>query len=128
MLMLSVFVQVYEVLIGANPLNPEYRDNVFASVGLISIIASLVISLIFYIALGRWKPLFYKAVHWIITLSATGFTGFCIAHVLTSKEIGGTDSYAFRFALINAFYTALYFCIFSLLLKRFSIFARHTPF
>ena len=124
----SVFTPVYEVLIGANPLNPEYRDGVFASVGLVSILSSLIICAVFYVALGRWKPVFHKVVHWMITLSICAIIGFSIAYVLTGNEIGTVDGYAMRFAFINSFYAMIYFSVLSILFKRFSIFAKHTPF
>jgi len=127
MLMLSIFTSFYEALIGANPLNPEYREGVFSSVGIITVLISLIICLVFYIALGRWKPVFHKTAHWVITLSINAMIGFCLAYVLTNKEIGAIDGYALRFAFVNTFYAALYFIILSIVFRRFSIFAKHTP-
>lgn len=128
MLLTSVFAAVYELLIGANLQSPEYRDGIFSSVGVASFLACLVICLLFYLALGRWKPLFHRTVHWVIALSATGVAGFGIAYAFTGSEIGMIDGYALQFASTNTFYTVVCFCILSLLLKRFSIFAKHTPF
>lgn len=127
MLMLSAFTSIYEILIGPNTLNPEYREGVFSSVGLISVMTTLIICAVFYLVLGRWRPVFHKASHWIIALSVNAVIGFCLAYVFTNKEIGAIDGYAYRFAFINTFYTAVYFGIFSLLLKRLSIFAKHSP-
>jgi len=124
---MSFFTFLYEALIGSNPSNPEYHDGIFSSVGIVSLITTVVITLLFYIALGRWKPVFHKARHWIVTLTFTGIAGFTLAYVLTNNEIGSTDAYALRFAFINMFYTALCFIVFSVILKRASIFAKHTP-
>jgi len=128
MLLLSIFTPIYEMLVGTNQESPEYRDGIFSSVGIISIIASIATCLLFYIALGRWKPVFHKIIHWTITLSVTALTGFYLAYALANKEIGGIDAYALRFAFINALYAGVYFSMLSLLLKRVSIFAKHTPF
>jgi hypothetical protein len=124
---MSFFTLIYEALIGANPFNPEYRGGIFSSVGTVSSVTTIVIGLLFYVALGRWKPVFHKTVHWIITLIFSGIAGFVLAYMLTNSEIGNTDAYALRFAFINMLYAMVCFMVLSLLLKRASIFAKHTP-
>lgn len=125
---MALFTSLYEVFIGENPDYPEYREGIFSSVGLLTFLLAAVAAAIFYVALGRWKPVFEKPVHWFITLALTALIGFLLAYTQARGTLGATDSYTTRFALFNALYAAVYFFLFSILFKRFSIFARHTPF
>ncbi len=126
--MLSIFSSLYEMFIGENPDYPEYREKIFSSVGLLTLIIALVICLIFYAGLGRWKPLFHKLSHWVVTLIIVAVIGYVFAYVQSKNELGVTDSYVTRFSIFNSLFAAVYFIVFSLLLKRISIFAKRTPF
>lgn len=125
---MALFTSLYEVFIGENPDYPEYREGIFSSVGLLTFLLAAVTAAIFYVALGRWKPVFEKTSHWFITLALTALIGFLLAYTQASGTLGATDSYTTRFAFFNALYAVVYFFLFSILFKRFSIFARHTPF
>lgn len=127
MLLSSFFTNMYELFVGPNPDYPEYRSGIFSSVGLVTLIVSIVLCGIFYY-LGYIKPIFHKPVHWIITLILAIVTAFLFAYLQTRGTLTVTDSYTFRFAIFNALYAALYFFLCSILFKRFSIFAKHTPF
>ena len=127
-MLLSIFTGLYEGLIGPNPDYPEYRAGIFSSVGLFTLISAIVIAAVFYAGLGRWKPVFHRTSHWFLTLVLTAVLGFLFAFLNTRGTLAMTDSYTVQFALFNALYAALYFFLFSLLFKRFSIFAKHTPF
>lgn len=127
-MLLSIFSSLYEVIIGENSNYPEYREGIFSTVGLITFIISVVICLIFYLGLGRWKPGFHKISHWIITLVINSSICFGLSFSMAKGELGESDGYMIRFALVNALYALIYFIIFSLLLKRFSIFPKRTPF
>ncbi|HEY5408524.1 MAG TPA: hypothetical protein VIJ92_15630 [Ginsengibacter sp.] len=127
-MLLSIFSTLYETLAGENPNYAEYRESIFTSVGWLTLITVFIISLIFYVGFGRWKPFFHKLSHWIITLIIVAILGFLFAFMLSRSELGITDSYVIRFSFFNAIYAVIYFIIFSLLLKRVSIFAKRTPF
>lgn len=122
-----MFSTLYEIFIGENPDYPEYRESIFSAVGIITIVIAGLLAAIFYLALGRWRPVWDKRVHWVITLVLAAVLGFVLAYTQATGTLGASDSYVVRFGLFNAVFAALYFLIFSLLLKRFSIFARHTP-
>jgi hypothetical protein len=126
-LLTSISTDMYEVFIGPNVSFPEYRDGIFSAVGLMTLLLSIAVCAVFYAMLGRWKPVFHKPLHWIIALALTAVAGFIFAWTQAAGTIASTDSYTFRFGLFNALYAALYFTVFSLLLKRVSIFAKHTP-
>ena len=127
-MLLSIFSSLYELVIGENSDYPEYREGVFDSVGLISFIIAFVICLIFYAGLGRWKPIFHKLMHWIITLIIVAGIGFGLAYMQAKDLLDSVDGYLIRFALFNAVYSAIYFIIFSLFFRKISVFAKRTPF
>lgn len=128
-MILSVFSSIYQSLVGKND-DPIYDDKVFPFVGLFTIIIALGFCIIFYLGLGRWKPLFHQLKHWIITLlivlAVTGLLALQQSKAATQAE--AIDAYMVRFSMFNALFAIVFFCIFSLLLKRFSIFAKRTPF
>ncbi len=127
-MILSIFSSLYETFIGANPDYPEYRETLFSSVGLLTLLIAFGICLIFYAGFGRWKPFFHKLSHWLVTLLIVAIIGFAFAYVQSKNTLGVTDSYVTRFSIFNSIFAIVYFIIFSLLLKRISIFARRTPF
>jgi hypothetical protein len=96
---------------------------------LFTLLFALIFGLIFYLALGRWKPVWDKLIHWVITLVILVGIAFYFA---LSQAKGATgedaDAYMFKFSLVNALLAAIYFILFSLLMKRASIFAKRTPF
>ena len=127
-MLLSIFSFLYEIIIGENYNYPEYRDGIFSTVGLITFIISVVTCLIYYLGLGRWKPFFHQVGHWIIAFVITISLCFGLAFSIANDELGESDGYMIRFALVNSLYSLIYFLIFSLIVKRFSIFAKRTPF
>lgn len=127
-MLLSFFNILYELVCGANAESPEYGEGVFESVGLLTVIVSLIIALIFYIGLGRWQNIWHTRVHWVITLIIVAVAGFGVAYSLSKNEIGAVDGYLIRFALFNMLYAAVFFFLFSLFFKNFSIFSKRTPF
>ncbi len=127
-MLLSIFSTLYELIIGENTDYPEYQAGIFDSVGLITLVVAIVICLLFYVALGRWKAIWYSLVHWAITvvLVAAICFGFAFAHA--KDVIGSYDTYLITFSLINALFAVVYFIALSFLFKRFSIFSINTPF
>lgn len=123
-----MFKALYELLCGTNP-DPVYATNVYPSVGLFTLLFALIFALVFYLALGRWKPVWDKLRHWVIILIALAAIAFYFA-LSQAKGATGEDADAFmvHFSLVNALYATIYFIIFSILLKKASIFAKRTPF
>jgi len=126
---LSIFSTLYEFAIGQNQDYPEYDEVVFSSVGWLTLAAALLIAFLFYIVLGRMKPIWHHTSHWFITAFLTGILGFAIAFALSKDELQiSPDGYLIRFACFNLLYAMIYYFICSLLLKHFSIFSKRTPF
>lgn len=128
-MLLSIFTSLYQALIGKND-DPIYEDEVFFSVGLFTIIIALAVGILFYLSIGRWKAIFCHLKHWIVSLLivlvVTGLLALQQAKSATQAEV--FDAYMVRFAMFNALFAIIWFFLFSLLLKRFSIFSKHTPF
>jgi hypothetical protein len=124
-----MFTTIYELLIGSNE-DPTYADQIFSAVGLFTLIFAVVFCLIFYLLLGRWKPIFHKLFHWIITLVILIIISFGFALTQAKGAIGADvyDAYMIKFSMANALFVAIYFFVFSILLKKASIFAKRTPF
>ena len=123
-----MFKFLYELIAGKNA-DPIYATDVFPAVGLFTLLFSLIFGLVFYLALGRWKPVWDKLIHWVISLVILVGIAFFFA---LSQAKGATgedaDAYMYKFSLVNSLYAAIYFIIFSILLKKASIFAKRTPF
>ncbi len=123
-----MFKFIYELLGGKNA-DPVYSTEVYPAVGLFTLLFALIFALIFYLALGRWKPVWDKLSHWIITLIV--LIGVAVYFALSQAK-GSTgedyDAYMYKFSLVNALIATIYFVIFSILLKKASIFAKRTPF
>lgn len=127
-MLLSVFSTLYELISGANPDVPDYNDEVYETVGQQSLVLIFIIIVLFYLVLGRWKPIFHKTGHWILTLVLSAVFGFAIAFLNAKDVIGDVDSYMYRFSVMNAVFSAVIFIVLSLPAKLLSIFAKRTPF
>lgn len=124
----SVFSFLYELFLGENNEFPEYREEIFDSIGFFTFLFCGALALVFYLVMGRWRMVWYNTTHWTLTLLVCVLFGFVLAYFFTRNEIGLVDGYLVRFSLFNSLYAALFFILFSLLLKGFSIYSKRTPF
>ena len=124
-----MFVTLYELWLGQNN-DPIYADEIFTPVGLITFLVALVLAAIFYMILGRWRSVFHGIGPWLLTLTLVLIFAFTYALWYSMDRTGAdeSDGYMTSFGSVNALYAVIYFFIFSIALKRFSIFAKHTPF
>lgn len=123
-----MFAFIYEWLNGSNPNYPEYRSEVFRSVGLLTVLISISIVILFYLVLGRWRMIWFNTLHWSLTILFAGIIGFMCALLSARSAMDLVDGYMIRFALINGAFAALLFITSSFLIKPFSVFSRRTPF
>ena len=124
-----MFTTLYELLLGQNN-DPVYADNIFTPVGVMTLLVTLVLAAVFYLLLGRWRAVFHHTVHWVITLVIVAIFAYAYAvyYALDQTNLPETDSYMQGFGGVNLLYALIEFVLFSVLLKRFSIFAKRTPF
>lgn len=126
---LSIFTSLYELILGTHQdYSEEFETTVFPSVGIITFMLAIVFSLLFYVALGRWKAVWYTTTHWVITIVFVAAVGFGLAAMQAKSAIELFDNYILLFALYNALLAALTFIAVSFLFKKFSIFSKRTPF
>jgi len=125
---LTIFSNLYQLISGSHQSVPDYVDEVYDNVGVPTLIIVAITVAIFYLLLGRWKPIFFKTGHWIFTLLLTAIIAFAFAFTTAFKTIGEADSYMFRFSLVNGIFSSILFFILSVILKRLSIFAKRTPY
>jgi hypothetical protein len=124
-----MFPSLYELILGPNN-DPIYAESIFTPVGTMTTLVTLGVGVVFYVALGRWKPVFHRTLHWAVTLVGTLVFAYFYALWFAKDQTGAdeADSYMTGFGGVNVLLAAILFFIFSLLLKRASIFAKRTPF
>ena len=124
-----MFRVLYELLCGRN-IDPTYASDVYPAVGLFTLIGVGIGCAIFYLALGRWRPVFDKLIHWIISIILIAVIMGFLAFRLAQGAVGADnfDSYMFKFSMVNALYAAVFFFLLSFLFKKLSIYAKRTPF
>lgn len=124
-----MFKLLYELITGQN-VDPIYGTDVYPSVGLFSLILSVLFVVIFYLLLGRWKPVWHKTAHWLITLVLLilVLAFFALTQAKAATQLEAFDAFMYKFAFANVIYGFFYYCLLSFLFKRFSIFAKRTPF
>jgi hypothetical protein len=126
--MQTLFTSIYEFICGKNQSISDYRERIYGSVGLLTLIIAIVIALLFYLALGRWRNVWYTRTHWVITVVLAALAGFSLAYSISKAIIGAVDGYLIQFSMLNSALLAFYFILLSCLCKHFSIYSKRTPF
>lgn len=127
-MMLSIFETLYEIFGDGGDQSQDYRIQIYNPVGFGTTGFALLVALFFYLLLGRWKEVWYSSTHWLITLFL--FAGLCFgfAMLMAHNVLQIIDPYLIQFSIVNAVWGSLLFFIFSIFLKRFSIYSKHSPF
>lgn len=111
----------------------EFRESVFTNIGVVTLIVSLVLCLLYYPVINRITDKMDQFVHWVIFLVLAGVFGGVYALVTANNYIvgilGDTEPQVpVLLWVMNGVYALLYFFVFSILLKKSSKFATKTPF
>lgn len=126
------FKFIYQLLLSA-PQPPQTRpifwNEIFPTVGLVNLIISLVLMLIFYYLINHLMPVafFKKAWHWALFMLLSAGLNFWYALYYCGVKDVEQNSYVWSFATVNAVYGALFYLIFSFALRRWSRGASTTP-
>lgn len=126
--MKSMFTWLYELCCGANDDLPEFRDTIFGTVGLSTLVLAILFAIIFYIVLGRWRNIWHTRGHWAVTLCLSLVVGSGLAFGVAHQALGLYNGYVMLFSVMNGVLLMIFFILLSLPLKRFSIYAKRTPF
>jgi hypothetical protein len=142
----KLFTTLYQALLGtAEPssLIPVYQKSIFPGVGLGTLFGvALGAALLFYVIFNRvLTTSFYKTSHWFIMLLLTAIGSAILAYsqarsvvyasldgeTLGAVEKSAYDRYVLGVLVVNALYGALFFILWSFVVKPLSVSARTTP-
>ena len=127
----GIFDFLYSLVLGYHETyENEYVTDIFPMVGLMMILASAALSAIFYLVLNRTTAKYSTSVYWILFLVLNAIIAFVYAIVKAKEGTAevSTDNYMILFAAINAAYSVVFYFIFSLIFRKFSLHAERTPF
>jgi hypothetical protein len=135
----NFFATLYELIIYINGFsNDMYEANAYMDIGLIMLITSLILILVYYYFISNYG-VFYKKIYWFIWLLIIGtinfFSGYYISEIsmqsFYSTSTGGSPysfTEHFTFSMVNVLWAIIFSFLFSIVLKIKSITASKTPF
>jgi hypothetical protein len=112
--------------------DPIFEDKIYQPVGMMLLLSTLFIVVIYYFGFNGLRAKFSKKGYWYVFLISDMILNF-LAVIFIVRALGGDHAGPFSFAtlllcLINAFYAGIVFFVFSSVLKMGSPHARRTPF
>jgi len=106
-----------------------YKTNLFALVGWSTLGVSLLLVLAFYyIFNSAMRTGLFRTPHWALTLALAAGMGAFMTNSLSKSHGAEVSSYLGYFMVVDMLVAALWFLLLSVLLKRWSTYARTTPF
>ena len=106
-----------------------YKTDLFALVGWSTLGVALLSVLVFYYLFNSaLRTGLFRTAHWGLTLALAAGLGTLMAHSLSKGHGAEASSYLGYFMVVNMLVAALWFLLLSVLLKRWSTYARTTPF
>jgi hypothetical protein len=133
--MQELFTFLYELFIGEHPNEAALiRGEIFPSVGLLTLFITLIAVIVYYYGMNSLstRARFNYNGYWFGVLLVNAVICFIIAlnKIANGLEVHFDDyePYFYFFAVENAFYSMLFFVLFSLLLKTWSRHAPYVPF
>ncbi|QHT67674.1 hypothetical protein GXP67_14060 [Rhodocytophaga rosea] len=133
--MQELFTFLYELFIGEHPNEAALiRGEIFPSVGLLTLFITLIAVIVYYYGMNSLstRARFNYNGYWFAVLLVNAVICFIIAlnKIANGLEVHFDDyePYFYFFAVENAFYSMLFFVLFSLLLKTWSRHAPYVPF
>jgi hypothetical protein len=118
--------------------NDMFQANAYISIGLIMIISSAILELIYYYFISNYGG-FYKKRFWSIWILIIGIINFAVAYYQSTIAMedfyyisteGSPYSFTeyFTFSLVNVLWAIIFSFLFSIVLKIKSVTASKTPF
>ena len=132
--MQTFFTSLYSVLISIfQSQHPAdfglYKTGLFSLVGWSTLGVALLLVLVFYYVFNSaLRTGMFRTPHWAMTLALAAGLGTFLANSLSKGHGAEASSYLGYFMVVNMLVAALWFLLFSVLLKRWSTYARTTPF
>ena len=132
--MQTFFTSLYSVLISIfqsqRPVDYGlYKTDLFSLVGWSTLGLSLLLVLAFYYVFNSvLRTGMFRTTHWVLMLALAAGLGVLLANTLSKSHGAEASSYLGYFMVVNLVVAALWFLLLSVLLKRWSTYARTTPF
>ena len=106
-----------------------YKTDLFSLVGWSTLgVALLLVLAFYYLFNSALRTGMFRTTHWVLTLALAAGMGALMANTLSKSHGAEPSSYLGYFMVVNMVVAALWFLVFSVLLKRWSTYARTTPF
>ena len=106
-----------------------YKTDLFSLVGWSTLGLSLLLVLAFYYVFNSvLRTGMFRTTHWVLMLALAAGLGVLLANTLSKNHGAEASSYLGYFMVVNLVVAALWFLLLSVLLKRWSTYARTTPF
>ena len=105
-----------------------YKTDLFSLVGWSTLGVALLLVLAFYYLFNSvLRTGMFRTTHWALTLALAAGMGALLANTLSKSHGAEPSSYLGYFMVVNMVVAGLWFLLFSVLLKRWSTYARTTP-
>lgn len=128
----EIFAKLFSLLYRSNMYNELLEQNLYAFTGFMMIGVIAIFASIYYFGMNHAR--FAYRFYWFMTLLLTNLVMFLVTFVYTRRTLTfeglgdfSTTEY-FVFAIIVCLYTSLFFFLFSLIIKNFSLQLKKIPF
>jgi hypothetical protein len=128
--MKGFFNFIYEIPHGIQS-DPVWRQQIYTSTGILSLLSVLVLVLFFYFFLNWFWAKYYKISSWLIFMALCFIVNFLLANFISMYSDLLYSSWINEiapFSAIAGFYSLVFYFFFSYVLKRWSRAGRRTPF
>jgi hypothetical protein len=125
----------------AGTLSQEFEESIYPLVGSITVVIVFFVPVFYYLVLNRNTAMLHRLKHWLIFLVLCTIAIFLISYWMIDSMYQGNgfgsygsdnsstdNSVMWDFCIKNTILFMIIFFIVSLILKRFSIHAKKTPF
>lgn len=118
--------------------NDMFQANAYMSIGLIMLISSLLLEIVYYYFISNYGNI-YKKRYWLIWILIIGVLNFASAYyhsIVTIEDFYSTSTEGspysftehFTFSMVNVLWAVIFSFLFSIILKIKSVKASKTPF
>jgi len=134
MTLLNIFADLFKTIIGIEKNYGLDFTEAFKGTGFVICIISLLMAVLFYLVLGRWKPIWNLPKHWYITLFINSLLCILVTFLQSNSTnvpdivLGQIIGYMIKFSCVSFVLGDILFFIFSIAFKKLSRYCKATPF
>lgn len=123
-----MFDLLYEYTVSSHPNFEQLAEGAFMTVGIVTLIASIVVAAIYYLLVNRMTDKLDQIIHWFVFLDIALIFAFLFAYLIGNPYIDEGNPQPVLFWVMNTIYALVYFFVASILLKKASKYATKIPF